>query len=87
MVTVSILANTVRPSDDRRLDDTAFGAGTLSWQDLVHSWKAGPGEVMTMENKQRIPAALIEGALALVKENILYRFNLCMGTCRLQIVR
>ena len=52
-------------------DDTAFGAETLTWQDPVHSWKAVPGEVMTMENKQRIPAALIEGALALVNENIL----------------
>ena len=34
MGTISILANTVRPS----------------WQDPVHSWKAGPGEVMTVEN-------------------------------------
>ena len=50
MVTISILANTVRPSGDRRSDDTAFGAGTFSWQDPVHSWKAGPGEVMTVEN-------------------------------------
>jgi len=33
-------------------DDTAFGVGTLRWQDLIHSWKAGPGEVMTVENKQ-----------------------------------
>ena len=33
-------------------DDTAFGEGTLTWQDPVHSWKAGPGEVMTVENKQ-----------------------------------
>ena len=49
MVTTSILANTVRPSVDHRLDDTAFGAGTFSWQDPVHSWKAGPGEVMTVE--------------------------------------
>ena len=24
--------------------------GTLSWQDPVYSWKAGPGEVMTVEN-------------------------------------
>ena len=31
-------------------DDTAFGAGTLTWQDPVHSWKAGPGEDMTVEN-------------------------------------
>ena len=30
-------------------DDTAFGAGTLTWQDPVHSSKAGPGEVMTVE--------------------------------------
>ena len=29
---------------------TAFGAGTFSWQDPVHSSKAGPGEVMTVEN-------------------------------------
>ena len=50
MMTTSILANTVRPSVDRRSDDTAFGAGTFSWQDPVHSWKAGPGEVMTVEN-------------------------------------
>ena len=32
---------------DRRSDDTAFRAGTFSWQDPVHSWTAGPGEVMT----------------------------------------
>ena len=50
MVTISILANTVRTSVARRSDDTAFGAGTVSWQDQVHSWKAGPGEVMTVEN-------------------------------------
>ena len=50
MVTFSILTNTVRQSVDRRLDDTAFGEGTFSWQDPVHSWKAGPGEVMTVEN-------------------------------------
>ena len=31
-------------------DDTAIGVGTLTWQDPVHSWKAGPGEVMTVEN-------------------------------------
>ena len=30
--------------------DTAFGAGTLTWQDPVHSWKAGPCEVMIVEN-------------------------------------
>ena len=31
-------------------DDTIIWAGTLTWQDPVHSWKAGPGEVITMEN-------------------------------------
>ena len=50
MATISILVNTVVPSVDPRPDDIAFGAGTFSWQDLVHSWKAGPGEVMTVEN-------------------------------------
>ena len=50
MPTISILANTVIPSVDRRSDDTTFGAGTFSWQDPIHSWKAGPGEVMTVEN-------------------------------------
>ena len=50
MPTISILAKTVRPSIDRRSEDTAFGAGTFSRQDPVHSWKAGPGEVMTVEN-------------------------------------
>ena len=50
LATNSILANTVRPSVDRRLDDTTFGVGTFSWQDPVHSSKAGPGEVMTVEN-------------------------------------
>jgi hypothetical protein len=30
-----------------------FGAGTSTWQDPVHSWKAGPGEVTTVENKQK----------------------------------
>ena len=48
MATISIQANTVRPSVNRRSDDTTFGAGTFSWQDPVHSWKAGPGEVMTV---------------------------------------
>ena len=47
---ISMLSNTVRPFVDRRLDYTAFGAGTFSWQDPVHSWKAGPVEVMTVEN-------------------------------------
>ena len=39
---------------DRTPDDTAFGVGTFSWQDLVHSWKAGTGEVMTVENLFRV---------------------------------
>ena len=52
MATISIQTNTVRPFVNHRSDDTAFGAGTFSWQDAVHSWKAGPGEVMTVENKQ-----------------------------------
>ena len=34
----------------RRSDDIAFGAGTFPGQDPVHSWKAGPGEVMNVEN-------------------------------------
>ena len=50
MATTFILANIVRPSVDRRSDDTAFGAGTFSLQDPVHFWKAGPGEVMTEAN-------------------------------------
>ena len=50
MATISILANTVRPSVNRRSDDTAFGVGTFLWQDPVHSWKAGPGEAMNVEN-------------------------------------
>ena len=50
VTTISILANTVRPSVDHRLDDTTFGAGTFSWEDPVHSWKAGPGKVITVEN-------------------------------------
>ena len=52
MATISIRANTVRPSVDCRPDDTAFGAGTFSWQDPVHSWKVGPGlnGIMTVEN-------------------------------------
>ena len=44
MATISILANTVRPSVDHTSDDTTFRAGTFSCQDPVHSWKAGPGE-------------------------------------------
>ena len=28
-----------------------FMVGTFSWQDPVHSWKAGPGEGMTVEKK------------------------------------
>ena len=64
MVTISILANTVRPSGDRRSDDTAFGVGTFSWHDPVHSWKAGPGEVMTVENLFSSPQDLYTITLA-----------------------
>ena len=39
-----------KPSVNCRSDDTAFGAATFSRQDPVHSWKADPGEVMTVEN-------------------------------------
>ena len=42
MVTISILANTVRPSGNWE--------EIFSWQDPVDSWKAGPGEIMTVEN-------------------------------------
>ena len=48
MATISILANTVRPYVNCRSDNTTFRA--------VHSWRAGPGEVMTVEkqtNKQK----------------------------------
>ena len=50
MLTISIQANTVRLSVDCRLDDIAFWEGTFSWQDPVNTLKAGPGEVMTVEN-------------------------------------
>ena len=50
MAAISILANTLRPSVDHRSYDTAFGAETFSWQDPVYSWKAGPADVMTVEN-------------------------------------
>ena len=50
IASISILANIVRPSVSHRSDDTPFEARTFSWQDPVHSWKAGPGEVMTVEN-------------------------------------
>ena len=51
MATISILVNTVRLYVNRRSDDTAFGAGTISWQDPVHSWKASPGEAMAVGEK------------------------------------
>ena len=50
MATFSFLANTVRPTVDHKLDDTAFGTGIFSWQDPLYYWKAGLGEVMTVEN-------------------------------------
>ena len=36
------------------ISSTVFGAKTFSWYDPVHSWKAGPGEVMTVENLFRL---------------------------------
>ena len=33
-------------------DDTVFGAGTLTWQEPVHSCRAGLCKVMTVEKKQ-----------------------------------
>ena len=54
MGTISILANTVRPSVDCRSDDTTFGVGIFSWQDPVHSWKAGLGEAMTVKNLLKV---------------------------------
>ena len=51
MTTISILANTVRPSVVRRSDVTAFGAETFSKQNPVNYWKAGPGDIMTVGKK------------------------------------
>ena len=59
MTTISILANTVRPSVDRRSDETAFGAGTFSWQNPVHSWKAGPGEVCGKQTNKSMTLATL----------------------------
>ena len=43
------------------LSITKFGTGTLTWQDPVHSWKTGPGEVMTAGNKQtNVTAEVLE---------------------------
>ena len=69
MATIFILTNTIRPSVDQRSDDTAFGAGTFSWQDPVHSWKAGPGEVMTVEKFNLITESF--PALLLTLRNVL----------------
>ena len=33
-----------------RSDDKPFWARTFSWHDPVHYWKAGPTEVMSVEN-------------------------------------
>ena len=41
------------------MDGTTFGVGTFSWQDPVHSWKAGPGEVMTVENNNSTSRELL----------------------------
>ena len=52
MATISIQAKRVRKSVIADYDDTTFWAGTLTLQDPVHSWKAGPGEAMIVEIKQ-----------------------------------
>ena len=54
MATISILANTVRPSQIGGYD---LWVETFSWQDPVHSWKAGPCEVMTVKNLSSIRSA------------------------------
>ena len=59
MVTISILANRVRTSVDRRSADTPFREGTFSWQVPVHSWKTGPGEVMTVKNNNSTSRELL----------------------------
>ena len=35
-------------SDHLSIADWMIPVGTFSWQGLVHSWNAGPGEVMTV---------------------------------------
>ena len=60
---ISILVNTVRLSDDRRLDDTPFGREHSHGMYPVHSKKAGPGEVMTVQNiffRYRSPHAPVQ---------------------------
>ena len=70
MVTISIRANTVRQSADRRLDDTAFGAGTFSWQDPVHSWVSradyAPNFTTCPIKSSNLPTALNTHALFLL---------------------
>ena len=66
------LYNTVRPSVDPRLVDTTFGAETFSWQDPVHSWKAGPGVVMTVENLFYYMNQLATKCTFLVSENLMF---------------
>ena len=55
--TVMLLQNLILAFCDFRIRDSVSGSNfvnsppeTFSWQDPVHSWKAGPGEVMTVEN-------------------------------------
>ena len=72
MATISILANTVRPSVDHR-----FGAGTFSWQDPVHSWKAGPGEVMTVENLVAVTFTFLTVWMVVV-----IQLHFVLDTCR-----
>ena len=52
MVTISIWANRSDHLLIADYDGTAIRAGTLTWQaQYINSWKAGPGEVMTVEKK------------------------------------
>ena len=47
------------PIQSDHLSNCRFGEGTFSWQDPVHSWKAGPGEVMTVENNNSTSRELL----------------------------
>ena len=55
-----------------RSDDTTFGVGTFSRQDPVHSWKAGPGVVMTVENLFYYMNQLATKCTFLVSENLMF---------------
>ena len=70
MLTISIWANTVRQSGDRRLDDTTLGAGTFPWQDPVHSWVSqadyAPNFTTCPIKSSNLPTALNTHALFLL---------------------